>query len=218
MTNHEDDIPPTEPSRTPHAPRTGKPDVGLSAATLTAGADLVPDIAKHIKGIIGKWWYWIGTLPGCPREHLDIGSTDFPKQVEDVRQDKRGKTIRRGQIGSVRQLTHEQLKRIEADLPQCVIRFTDDTPSPGGPGDGLEALDAPRRKGRPVRIPTNEQVEKAIEDGRPLRPFAGEVTDEPAARYIFAQLCVDQDKPQRSDFYPDPLEVTGLQWPEDLKD
>jgi len=189
-------------------------------STTTPGASLVPDLKSMTRGVIGKWWYWIGTLPGCPREHLDIGSTDFPKQTEDVRVDSRGKTHRRGQIGSVRELTHVQLQRIEDDAPQCVIRFDakDDTPCPGGPGDGLDALDAPRRKGRPIRIPTNTQATKAIKDGRPMRPYTAEVTDEPAARYIFAQLCDDQNHPQRSDFYPDPLEVTGLEWPNTTQD
>lgn len=188
------------------------------APKTTAGGKLVPDLAKHTKGIIGKHWYWIGALPGCPREHLDVGSTDFPKMTENVRRDKRGKTHRRGQLGSVRQLTLVQLQRIEDDLPNCVIRFDGEMESPGGPGDGLEALDNERRKGRAVRIPTDAAIKKAIDDGRPLRPFSPEATDEPAARYVFAKYCEDQDKPQRSDFYPPSLEDSGLEWPKGTKD
>ena len=179
----------------------------------TAGASLVPDLKKLTKGVIGKHWYWIGALPGCPREHLDIGSTNFPKMTEDVRRDSRGQTHRRPQIGSIRQLTQVQLQRIQDDLPQCVIRFDTDGPNPGGPGDGLEVLDKDRRKGEPMRIPTDKQVEEAKKRDRFVDSYSASVLDEPAARYVFAQLCENQERPQRSDFFPEPLEVTGLEWP-----
>lgn len=188
-------------------------DSAPSTKRTTSGQSLVPDLSKLTKGVIGKHWYWMGALPGCPREHLDIGSTDFPKMTEDVRRDSRGKTHRTPKIGSLRMLTMAQLHRIEDDLRFCIIRFDKaDSESPGGPGDGLEVLDNDRRKGRPIRIPSDPAVEKAIKDGRPLRPYSAEATDEPAARYVFMKLC-DQDKPQRSDSYPEPMEVDGLPWP-----
>ncbi len=207
--------------------------------TRTAGAKLVPDLKKHQKGIVGKHWYWIGALPGCPREHLDIGSVDFPKMVERVSIDPNSRDTRRVPlIGSVRQLTLVQLKKIEADLPNCVIRFEqtfdeeaasrvkdaakcdDDSPAQlqygpvGGPGSTLEALDVVRRKGHPIRIPTDKAVDEAKKAGRHLKGYSPDLKDEPAADYVFAVLCSDQNQPQRSDFYPEPLSVTGLEWPD----
>ena len=205
----------------------------------TAGSKLVPDLAKLQKGIIHEWWYWIGALPGCPREHLDIGSVDFPKMVERVSIDPHSRDTRRAPlIGSIRKMNAAQLKKIEEDLPNCVIRFDltleedaasrvknaakcdDDSPAQmqygdqGGPGSGLEVLDMVRRKGFPIRIPTDKAVADAKKAGGYLKMYSPNTKDEPAARYIFMELCSNQNRPQRSDFYPDPLEVTGLQWPD----
>lgn len=198
-------------------PEDGSPLTEPDPKTTTPGASLVLDLDKLTKGVIGKYAYWMGALPDAPREHLQIGSIDFPKMEEDVRIDKTGKTKRRENIGSIRWLTLVQIQRVEDDVLQQIIRFDGAGKSPGGPGDGLEVLDEPRRKGIPMRVPTDANIEKAIKDKRPLRPFSAEVTDEPAARYVFMQLCADQERPQRSDFYPDPLEVTGLVWPAGTK-
>lgn len=183
----------------------------------TSGASLVPDLGKLTKGVIGKHAYWIGALPGAPREHLDIGGIDFPKMEEDVRNDKTGKTKRREHIGSIRRLTLVQLQRVQDNVPRQLIRFESAGGSPGGPGDGLEVLDEPRRKGKSVRIPTNAEIEKGIKHKRLPTPYSPEATDEPAARYVFMVLCPDQNKPQCSDFYPESLETTGLEWPAGTK-
>ncbi len=217
MATSEEDIPPTEPTVAKHGETSAPVATPPDPQTTTPGASLVLDLGKLTKGVIGKYAYWIGALPGAPREHLQIGSIDFPKMEEDVRLDKRGKTKRREQIGSIRRLTLNQLQRVEGDVPQQIIRFDAAGKSPGGPGDGLEVLDEPRRKGTPMRVPTNANVEKAIKDKFPLRPYSAEVTDEPAARYVFMQLCADQERPQRSDFYPKSLEATGLEWPAGTK-
>lgn len=202
----------------------------------TAGASLVPDLKKHTKGVVGLHWYWMGTLPGCPMEQLWIGSVDFPKMTEDVRRDGRGQTKRVAKIGSLRQLTIDQLERIEADLPNCVIRFdvtkeedeaqrernraacdNEETrrlyDPVGGPGSDLDALDVARRKGHPIRIPTDKAIEEAKKVGHMIQTYSASTRDEPAADYIFMELCANQDRPQRSDFYPECIHVTDLEWP-----
>ncbi len=209
--------------------------------TTAAGAHLVPDLKKLKKGVIHKWWYWIGALPGCPHEHLDVGSVDFPKMTEDVRRDSRGRTIRRAHLGSLRHLTRDQLERIRADLPQCVIRFEESEETWRKRADAdmrkraaienrtlrdadlelsgtLEDLDLPRRKGRPIRIPTDKAIALAKQHSHRVRMYAAEEHDEPGARYVFAELCADQDRPQRRDFYPDPLEITDLEWPDEMQE
>ena len=173
------------------------------------GQDLVPDLAANVDRITVQNWYWIGALPGCPRESLDVGGISFPKMTEAVRLDKSGNTHRVPRIGALAQLTSIQIERIRETLPDRVIRFTGTEPETDGVGEGLESLDEDnaRRKGHAIRIPTSEQVKAG------KRAYTQDPRDEPAARYLFAELCQNQDRPQYSDRYPEPLEVTGLEWP-----
>jgi len=206
--------------------------------TAAKGASLVPDLEKNRASVTTLQWFWIGALPGCPRESLDLAGISFPKMTEMVRKDphQSGKTHRTAKLGALIQLTEAQVERLIDRMPFQVIRF-DDTPEEdeakreqgrqrcdteearatygaiGGAGAGIEALDVVRRKGHPIRIPSPEDIAKAKKAGKTVRAYTQGARDEPAARYLFAELCESQTRPQRSDFYPDPLEVTGLEWP-----
>ena len=206
----------------------------------SAGSDLVYDLEKHRAVITTQNWYWLGALPGCPRETLHIAGVEFSKMTEIVRRNPHNpsQTDRDARIGSLVQLTKAKVELLREKIRLQVIRFVDLPAADAarraearaacktdaakrvhdpieGTGAGLEALDVTRRRGHPIRIPTTDDVKAARKHGRVLREYVRDDRDEPAARYLFAQLCANQNQPERSDFYPEPLEVTGLKWPDE---
>lgn len=220
-TNPVDSVPPTEPVESPQVASTATATAAMPAPKRVArGADLVPDLSKHKAGISTSYWYWIGGLPGLPVENVAIGGETFPKMEERVIVTGT-ETHRSGVIGALVRLTPEKVKRIREALPRTIIRFTE---AKGvfarGTGERVDVVmgEPTRRKGFPITIrPEAECIERAKNnfgvDAYEARPH-----DEPAADYLFAALCVDQSRPTRGEYYPDPLSTTGLEWPGSLKD
>jgi len=103
-------------------------------------------------------------------------------------------------------------------LRRTVIRFLDDAGQTEEPGTGQNVGDnhvRPRR-GQIITIPTDEDIEDRGRRGKPTNAYRPHPNDVPAARYMFAQICDDQDKGSRGEYYPDTLETTGLSWPDEL--
>lgn len=209
------DIPPTEPRTQRAAVATPPP----KARTRISGASLAPDLEQHKAVIETAYYYWIGALPACPSEHLDLKGVHFPKVVERIVRGADGRTQRIPEIGSIVKLTEPQVRAMRDRLRRTVIRFAEAAKGPIGVGASLsDQGQIPRRRGSPVTLPTAEEVEERRRNGLASNAYRQEATDEPAARYLFAVLCHDQAQPQRGDHYPEPLEVTGLEWPGDLKE
>ena len=82
----------------------------------------------------------------------------------------------------------------------------------------LEDLADPPPKGHLITIPTEGDLAERRKSGRAARQYNPDPRDVPAARYIFAQLCADQVNGSRSDVYPEPLEKTGLEWPDKIEE
>lgn len=225
----DDDIPPTEPK--PESTKTKQPRASASGgATATAtpparrtkiaGSALAPDLRRHQAAVETSFWYWIGALPGCPSEHLDLKGIHFPKVMEKVSRGPDGRTVRIPMIGSLVRLTELQIRAMRDRLTRTVIRFTpSEEPRKTGAGASLgDQAEIPRRRGSPVTLPSVEEQAERARNGLPTHLYQQSPHDEPAARYLFAVLCHDQERPQRGDHYPEPLEVTGLEWPGELKD
>ncbi len=49
------------------------------------------------------------------------------------------------------------------------------------------------------------------------RRYVAREWDEPAARYMYAVLCQDQENPLRGSGFPQPISETGIAWPETLE-
>jgi len=218
MSSHE--IPPTEPVTT--IARTGKkPKAEKPSRKKLDGSDFAVNLDHHKAVMSRSYWYWIGTLPSCPTEGAYAGGECFPKMEEVVLKDGAGGSRRVPVIGALVKWDQDQIELVRERLQRTVVRFTD-----GGKKSSAEASgtvsDAMgdnglnlRRKGFLITIPTEAEVQQRRESGSPVIPYSRQAGDEPLARYVFAQLCEDQERPGRGEFYPQPLEVTGLEWPSD---
>ena len=116
-------------------------------------------------------------------------------------------------VGKVIHLAESQVRKIEEKMPLRVIRFLE----PPADHQQRDAFDEePRRKGYAIRIPTDADMASARASGRGLPGYVRQKWDEPAARYLFMELCADQANPARSGAYPPPLsEHQGSLWPDD---
>lgn len=182
-----------------------------------SGKDLVPDLTKSKQAISDKRRYWVGSIPACPSESIDIAGISFPKinaqEIADVSNPGSKKLV--PYIGSTPWITREQFNLLLDRLPRTVIRFTepprDDEPEAGGL---VDAYTRPR-KGQVITIPTKDEIDARRKAGRAVHHYTPGPLDEPAARYLFAKLCDDQKRGSRLGAYPDVLEKTGLEWPKE---
>lgn len=209
------------------------PDVG-QPATLTAqerpqqgkthigGGDLVPDLEAHKTqtGVSRSYKYWVGVTPSCPREHIDLAGVNFPKVNENLVSDpmRTGNKRRVPVIGAIVDIDAHRIQIMRDKLKRTVIRFLDDGGQVEEPGTGQNVGDnhvRPRR-GQIITIPTAEEIKQRRERGKPTNEYRPHPNDVPAARYMFAQICEDQERGSRGEYYPETLEKTGLWWPDEL--
>jgi hypothetical protein len=237
----DDTIPPTEPTKAKAKtnPTVGQPadpalvqaERGTGTATATKpeakhkvkGAALVPDFSGDGAGVEARYTYWVGVTPNCPVEGIDVAGINFPKLNERLIPDpsRKGGHRRVPVIGALVTLTERHVRALTERLPRKVMRFLDNDEGEReeqGTGQNLGDLHVRPRKGFPLEIPTKAECDQRASKGKPTKAYQPRKGDEPAARYMFAQLCADQDKPARGDFYPDVLENTGLDWPEVIKE
>jgi len=213
-------------------PPSTNPDVGKPTATRKAakasktrisGSDLVPNLEQNreLKGVNHSSKYWVGVTPSCPVEHIDICGINFPKVNELIVDDPMRTSVKKRVpvIGSVVELTAQKIQMMRERLPRTVIRFLDDQGVTNEPGTGQNIGDnhvRPKR-GHVITIPTDAEIEERRKKNKGLRTYTPSKNDVPAARFMFAVLCEDQERGSRGDFYPDVLETTGLEWPDELK-
>ncbi|MEY4534765.1 MAG: hypothetical protein RLZZ246_1083 [Planctomycetota bacterium] len=210
-------------------PDVGKPAViapparGPEPKTKIAGASLVPDLDKRSKdgqSVLRQYRYWVGVTPSCPVEYLTLAGICFPKVNENLIEDplRTNQKRRVPVIGAIVFLTEDKIRKMREVLPRTVIRFIDDGEKEE-PGTGQNIGDnfvRPRR-GQRITIPTMEEIEQRKKAGKPTRQYVPHAGDEPAARYMFAVLCSDQERGSRGEYYPDTLETAGLEWPGELE-
>jgi hypothetical protein len=206
----------------PRKSRPSKPKV----RTHIAGKDLTPDIADLAKGsgVQRAYRYWVGVTPSCPVQSITVAGIDFPKVNENLIMDPSGtnKMVRSPVIGAIVFLDEVRVRLLRERLPLTIIRFTEEKSELGEPlrsvVDGQTIGDAHRqpRRGHVITIHGKEEIEQRRKDGTGFNPYVPGPNDVPAARFMFAQLCEDQEHGSRSDYYPEVLEETGLEWPEEL--
>jgi hypothetical protein len=181
--------------------------------TATKRKGLAANLEAHAPGVIVETAYWIGAFPACCGEGLDVAGINFPKINEEIRKGigSGNNTERIPRIGAIARLSQQKVDEIREKLPQCVIRFKE----PETATHQTDALDytQPRRNGQPIRIPTEAQIKAARKVGRNLPPYVRRPFDEPAARFLFAVPCTDQNNPTRGEAYPESLEDIDIEWP-----
>jgi hypothetical protein len=208
----------------------GKPAVAvaqdapkMATKSKIGGASLVPDIASRSEsaGISRRYRYWVGVTPDCPRESIDLAGVNFPKINELIIPDP-GRTSTKKRvpvIGSIVWLTEDKIRKMIERLPRTVVRYTSDEGAKEEPGTGQNVGDVHERprKGHLITIPTDAEIEAKRLKGRSVRTYSPDPRrDVPAARFMFAQLCADQENGSRGHTYPDTLETAGIEWPDDL--
>lgn len=176
----------------------------LAPVTRIRGKDLVPNIDTVGAGTDRTIAYWVGLTPDAPMPSLTVGSVCFPQVTEKVQQGPDGKTQRIPRVGGIHHLNAAGMRRLMDHVARTVIRFVEQKDPEG------------KRKGYAITIPSPKDVAELEKHGRPVKRYTPRPTDEPAARYMFALPCVDQDKPAPGHEYPDVLENTGLEWPDKL--
>jgi hypothetical protein len=205
------------------------PDVGKPAgrqkkaksSKIRAGNTLVPELTNPGLGVTKSFWYWVGVTPSTPVEHIDLAGICFPKVNELIVPDpmRTNQKKRIPVIGSLVKLSQQDLLRLEERLRRTVIRFYDDKGVREEVGTGQNVGDnhiRPRR-GKLITIQTAEEQQLRAQMNKPVRTYTPSPNDAPAARFVFAQLCEDQEKGTRGSFYPEVLEDAGLEWPAELE-
>lgn len=174
---------------------------------------LEPDIKSAQMAVLDARWYWYGALPECPNWSPAFAGVAFSKFNERI-VNKDGKTTRYPLVGCVSPLTHEQVQAIVGQIKRTVIRFTKpgDGRGPGVGGDAVE-LKTQSRNGALIKIPTEAELDERRKIGLPAERYVASPLDEPVARYIFMLPCTDQEKGNRGTHYPEPMSVTGIDWP-----
>lgn len=217
METMNDTIPPTEPTA---AKKPAKPKKAAAPSGPKRGSALAPsNLAGNREAMRDTRWYWVGTLPGSPVDFVSVAGQTFPKLEEKISWKKDGTQLNVPVIGALLALTKADIERMREALPRTIMRFTDGRGEPKsvdeiGVGEPVESAQDNYRKGFLITIAKKTEIEEAAKANRAVRQYSQRDGDEPAARYLFAQVCEDQEKPRRCDSYPEPLEQTDLVWPE----
>jgi len=223
-----------EPNEEANLPPATNPDVGKPAVaggqqasrpdakTRIGGDQLVPNIAERSSraGVLVQYRYWVGVTPSCPVEHIDLAGINFPKMNEKLVADPMRTQVKRRVpvIGAIVFLTADKIRLMRERLPRTVIRFLDDKGEHQEPGTGQNLGDnhARPRRGQLITIPTSEEIADRRRRGKPTKAYTPRPNDVPAARFMFVQICSDQEHGSRGEYYPETLEQTGLEWPDEL--
>lgn len=229
-------VPPTEPNQQPQQPA-GNTHSGMKAdpqaltgavsapdpietKTHVKGSDLVRDFS-HLTGESSRrYYYWIGLMPDAPVEAIVLGGQSWPKinKVRRPNPDRSGDEVFMPVIGAITRLDARGVQAIVDRLPWTVVRLRNDPGQQEEPGTGKNIGDVARQpsRGQIITVKTPEAMAELRRLNRPAPEYVEGPNDHPAARYLFAVLCPDQNNPARGEYYPDALEVTGLRFPDEL--
>ncbi len=166
-----------------------------------------------------RYRYWVGLTPDCPVNNLTMAGLSFPKINERLVADPRrtGEKRRVPVIGALVWIDRQAMECIREQIPRTIMRMLAPVEENTRNMETVSDNVTKPQRGHLITIPSQEQIQQALEDGSPINHYNyDEQKDVPAARYMFAHLCEDQSNPQRGEFYPDTLDKTGLQWPEEL--
>lgn len=179
----------------------------------TDSKSLEPDIKSEQLAVLDARWFWVGALPECPIWTPTFAGVSFAKMSERV-VNKDGQTFRYPLVGCLANLNRTQVDAVISSIRRTVIRFSKpgDGRGPGVGGDAVE-LKTQHRNGALIKIPTEQELKERRDAGMPAESYSTSPLDEPVARYVFMLPCVDQNNPARGTHYPEPVSVTGIDWP-----
>lgn len=192
-------------------------------STKIAAETLLPDFENHPGLAIAKpVAYWLGLTTDCPANQIDCAGLHFPKVQEMIVPNPQdpGKKVRVPVIGGLdANVTEDKILRLQEVLPRLVIRFLSEPAQKEQPGTGQNTGDpvVRARKGYVITIPTEQMVEDARANGKTLKPYIRLPNDEPAANYMYLQVCPDQKLPARGTIAPSTIGEIGIEWPNEIQ-
>lgn len=215
--SNEPNIPPTGQPKPPASPNPKQP---RKNTTRISGDEFTAQLSEGPTVEVTRW-YWVGVIAECPTPSLDFAGVNFPKMNELIMQDSQGIQTRIPVIGSLVKLYRSQVELLRDKIKHAVIRFKE----PFDPQKWDRSIrrdiancGEPPRKGEKVTIPTDAELKEREKNGFVMVHYEREPFDEPAAKFVFAQLCDDQQRGNRGSNYPKPLSETGLVWPETVEE
>ena len=174
------------------------------------GASLRADMSGHAPGVLQQRRYWVGIFPNCPVECIDVAGVNFPKVNEDIVDNPLnpgGPKTRVPVIGTITFLSKAQIALLNERIPLVVVRFLNGEQEEHGTGENRGDAHL-RRRGHLITIPNEQQMASP----RNKRRYIQRSGDEPAADFMFAHLCEDQENGKCGQIYPESLAETGLEW------
>jgi hypothetical protein len=176
------------------------------------GHSLTPKWGDHGESIFDGRYYWIGILPSMEGlSSIAIGGLSFPLIEEIIGKTADGRTSRTPMIGALVNINKAKIEHVRECLSRLVVRWHQHK--------GVDREGNPiSRRAEIIKIPKTADVDAMKAKGRALSPYYRRPTDEPAARYMFAVPCKNQDEGERGMNYPDCLETTDLKWPRKAAD
>lgn len=210
-------------SNEPNIPPTGQPKPPASPAPRAPSrrsAKITGFTAKLAEGptVELSRWYWVGVTPECPMDSLDFAGVNFPKINELITNDSQGIQARIPVIGGLVKLYRSDVEALRDQISRAVIRFREAfSPEKWDRSIRRDVSNRsnPPRKGEKVMIPTEKELAERDKNGFVVVRYERGQFDEPAARYVFAHLCDDQQRGSRGSYYPDSLEKTDeIPWPD----
>jgi len=196
-------------------PRRGRPP--KPRPTKIEGADLAADLSKFSKGIESEYFYWVGLVEECPVDVVYCAGVAFPKRTNRVVPELEvpNNYIHEKQAGFVVRMTEHKIRLLRERLPRTLIRVIEreiDTS-----GYDTETKKVKKRTGKVITIQTDEQIEERIKNNLPAQRYIKDPRDVPAAEFMFAVPCENQDNPRAGIEYPPVLSKAGLTWPEEIE-
>ena len=177
-------------------------------------AAMLANPAEHAHGDDAGFWYWIGITSNAPFSFALLNGVQFSKVTENVMQEG-NETRRFPRIGDVFFLTVSLAERMLRRLPLVVVRRypNQDVETDAGRVKNAGNPYRSSTKGHLITITGQAEAAELRAKNIPIPRYDYDPTDEPVSRYLFAQLCPDQEKPMAGMWYPPSLEEQAFEYP-----
>lgn len=170
--------------------------------------------AAHANGDDAGFWYWIGVTNDAPFAFALLNGVQFSKVTENVVHEG-NETRRIPRIGDVFFLTVSLAERMLRRLPLVVVRRYANQEVEQDAGRVKNAGNPYRSstRGHLITITGPAEAAELRAKSIPVPRYDYDPTDEPVSRYLFAELCPDQDNPMAGMWYPPSLEARAFEYP-----
>lgn len=145
--------------REPAVKEPGATAAGTAWAGIAGASDVPPRVGVPVDARL----YWIGTLPGNPRQNVAISGISFPA-FSEILEDQGYVTQRHKRAGGLVWLSPERVERVKTAIADRVVRTT----TTGNPATGV----------LPIRVVVSMT-------GNYHRPYVPYVDDEPLGKYLY---------------------------------